>query len=67
MVASWGTVVLALAGIVAVTVLLATGSISADAGVPILSGLTLGGIGHANGYRQGMQADDGPPPRPPAG
>lgn len=48
--------VFGLVGLVAIAVLIALGKVSADVGVPIISGVTLGGIGHANGYAQGQKA-----------
>lgn len=48
--------VFGIAGLITIGVLIALGKVGADVGVPIISGVTLGGIGHANGYSQGQKA-----------
>lgn len=52
-------VVFGVLGIVAVTLLAALGTIEGAAAVTLIAAITGGGVGHANGYRQGTQNGNG--------
>lgn len=47
-------VIMAGLGLICLTVLVALHDISGDVAVPIISAIVGGGLGHVNGYRQGV-------------
>lgn len=52
---NWQAFLLGIVGLAAITLLIALHDVPSEVGVPIISGVVLGGIGQANGYRNGQK------------